>query len=125
LWLFEDHAENYGNFLKENNIDEIPVYLTSNNDRNFANQLWFRNLDGRSVLYGDYRNLYYDFRVRGVLKDSEAARSRKSSGNIQAKLPYTQGQLSKVLRTTENVRKGLAGNKSLENVTKFLEKLKQ
>ena len=72
LWLFRDQAENYGKFLRNANINEMPVCLTGNSLKNFANQLWFGRLVCRSGLLGDYR--YFDSidRMRGVLNAPKA-----------------------------------------------------
>ena len=121
LWLFKDQAEAYGNFLKENNINEMPVYLSSDSKKNFANQVWFGSLGGRSGLLGD--NWYLGCgRVRGVLKQTGEAssQSRKSS---EAKLPYTQKQKERVVGIIQDVREGKKGTSQLEKAIKFLEEI--
>lgn len=122
LWLFGDQAEAYGNFLKENNINEMPVWLVSqdhvnNQKQSFARQLWLHYLVIRSDLSGDYRTLNYVNRTRGVQKTSEAG--------SQPKLPYTQREVSKALKLAEEVRVGKLGNSKLEKVVSFLENLKE
>ena len=80
LFLFKDQAENYGNFLRENEISEMPVWLL---DKNYVNskegsiltQLWLLDLGNWSVVVGYYGYFVYDCRVRGVFeKPSEAGR---------------------------------------------------
>lgn len=115
LWLFKDLAEAYGNFLSDNKINEMPVYLTENNEKMFANQLWFGNLDNRPDLFGHIRSLDCNGDVRGLWKETNKSR----------KLPYTSRQVEGALKTTENVMQGKAGTLGLESVIKFLERLKE
>lgn len=63
-YAFRDVAENYGLFLKEAGIEEMPVYLANISDKPFARQMWFRLLDGRSELYGG--GYLDDGRLRGM-----------------------------------------------------------
>jgi hypothetical protein len=99
VYAFGDNAKDYGEFLKEVGIDEMPVYLANNEDKLFARQLWFRSLDNRSVLVGDSRSLGCDYRVRGVRKGTADAQK-----NLEA---YTPLQIAKVLKS-----KGLSGIES-------------
>lgn len=70
-YVFGETAKSYGEFLRESGISEMPVFLVGknqvdNNDKSFSRQLWLYDLDGRSVLVGNYGDLYCDSRVRGV-----------------------------------------------------------
>lgn len=121
LWLFEDLAEDYGDFLKNNKINRMPVYLTSNNKEKFANQLWLGNLGLRSYLNGDYRLLGFGHNVRGVLKESAAGTSQKFS----EKLPYTPKQVDKISKIINGVRQGNIPASKLEKALEFLNRLKE
>jgi len=74
----EKKAKAYGKFLREAGIKEMPVYAVDKDYVNeqsqpFARQLWFRSLDYRPGLDGDYWGLGYDIlRVRGVKVGAEA-----------------------------------------------------
>ena len=119
LWLFKDQAENYGNLLEENSINEMPAYLTGNNKEKFANQLWLSRLSIKSELYGSSRGLSYDYWLREVLNSVE--------GNLQKnsrKLPYTPKQLTKISQVVERVRQGNLPASKLEKVLDFFENLK-
>ena len=65
-------AQNYGDFLKDSRfkIKYISIRLGkqeyTNKIGDYANQFWFSGLDNWSRLNGGSRDLYYDFRVRGV-----------------------------------------------------------
>lgn len=86
---FGDVAGDYGLFLKEAGIKEMPVYLANVSDRPFARQLWFgvlgywSDLDGHWVL-GD------DDGVRGVCQKTSEAGSQK--------ILYSEKQISKALK---------------------------
>ena len=91
VFVFEDFAQEYGDFLKEAGIKEMPIYLANVEEKPFARQVWFGNLDVRSVLNGYDRNLDYDYRVRGV---------RYAEGVAQNAEPtYNKKQISDVLKT--------------------------
>jgi len=127
LWLFKDMAGQYGDFLRQNNIDEMPVYLSGNDKKSFANQLWFGDFDFRSGLNCHSRDIGYYNGVRWVLKQTNEAssHSRKSGQKSQKIKPaHTPRQLDRVLRTTQNIKNGEAGTSGLENVINFLERPK-
>ena len=65
VYAFGEVAKQYGEFLKEAGIEEMPVWLANVQDKPFARQMWFRDLVGRSELNGNDRGLSY-CRVRGV-----------------------------------------------------------
>jgi len=67
-FAFGRSAGEYGEFLKEAGIKEIPVYLANLEEKPFARQAWLRWIvdDYRSGLDGDGRYLDFDNAVRGV-----------------------------------------------------------
>lgn len=65
-FVFGDVAEDYGLFLKEAGIEEMPLYLASPENKPFARKMWFRCLGDRFGLAGNNRNLYYDDWLRGI-----------------------------------------------------------
>ena len=82
LFLFKDQAENYGNFLKENGIDKMPVWLVDRNyvdseERVILTQLWLHPLDGRSCVYGDSNDFDCYYGVRGLLKKTNEVMKNK------------------------------------------------
>jgi len=119
LWLFKDQAEAYGDFLRENNLSEMPVYLSDNSKKNFANQLWLGSLGGGSELDGG-RLLDCGSRVRGVLRTGEASSQPKKSDS-EIKLLYTPKQKGKIIEIIQEVREGKKGTSQLEKAIKFLE----
>ena len=75
-WLFEDQAKDYGLFLKENGINEMPLFFNDQDYINkqkspYANQLWLGCLLGRYNLRGNLGGLFlfYNQKVRGVFKE--------------------------------------------------------
>ena len=78
----EKDAKEYGLFLRENGINEMPVLLVdrkyvNKQDRSFARKLWFRGLGGRSGLSGSGRSLDCNCWVRGVPKETGEASPQK------------------------------------------------
>ena len=67
-YAFGAEAENYGVFLKEAGIKEMPVYLANIANKAFARQAWLHRLvaDGQSFLDGYYWVLNCNLAVRGV-----------------------------------------------------------
>ena len=64
-------AQNYGEFLIEAGIKQLPVYATdvkyvNQQNQPFVRQLCFGDLDFGSGLDGDLMNLFNSDRVRGV-----------------------------------------------------------
>ncbi len=64
-------AGQYGDFLFDAGIEQLPIYALDSRyvdqqSKPFARQLWFRNLGQWSDIYVDGRNLYSDWRVRGM-----------------------------------------------------------
>ncbi len=102
-FAFGDVARNYGEFLKENGIKQMPVCLDNLDNKPFARQLWFHNLDGDSVLNGYGRYLDCDVRVRGVSSSGEA--SAQNFPAAQNSELYTAKQIRTALKKT-----GITGN---------------
>ena len=94
-FAFGKIAKDYGKFLKEAGIKEMPVYLANCSNKAFARQMWFRNV-GRSVLDGDSRDLLYYLNnwARGVREVSAEGAAQKIS-NAES---YTPKQISRVLK---------------------------
>jgi hypothetical protein len=70
-FLFKEDAQPYAGRLEEDGIENVPVWLVDSNHVKeqkapFARALWLRGVDVRSGLGGDYGDLSYDFRARGV-----------------------------------------------------------
>ena len=97
VYAFGEDAQKYGDFLKEAQITEMPVFLASIGDKAFARQMWFWNLVNWSVLSGDGGDLNGDSRVRGVPDSAEGTAAKNSE-------VYSPAQISAVLKT-----KGLTG----------------
>jgi len=97
VWTFggEEVARQYGEFLKQAGIKEMPVWVVGKdyvNDKNkpFVRQMWFRCLGGRSGL-GGYGRVLYCGRVRGVCEDAEGV-----AKNLES---FTLEQLQRALKT--------------------------
>ena len=61
-WMFEDFARKYGEALRGEGIEEMPIWIPEKNYVNeqskpFARKLWFLDLGCRSGLCGDYNSL--------------------------------------------------------------------
>lgn len=65
-YAFGDVAEQYGQFLREEGINEMSILLYDLQDKPFATQLWFGNLSSGSSLSGYGGDLNVDGRLRGV-----------------------------------------------------------
>ena len=107
----EKKAQEYGAFLKEAGISEMPLWIVDNKYVNeqenfFVRKLWFRYLGNWSVLDGDNRYLYCDYRVRGVRGVCEANEPQKNLGNVTR---YTLEDIEKALKESgfSGAKKGL------------------
>ena len=89
LFLFKDQAENYGNFLRDNKINEMLVWLI---DKSYVDsqkgttltQLWLHHIDDRSGVVGYDGSLNFNDRVRGVFeKPGEAGRVFEKGSKIK------------------------------------------
>lgn len=92
VYAFGASTKQYGEFLKQAGINEMPVWLASVQDKAFARQLWLFRLDCvvRSGLNGHNGNLNADGRVRGVCDSAE--------GTAQNSEVYTPAQIFKTLK---------------------------
>ena len=76
-------AQNYGDFLEDVGIKEMPVHVVDSDyvktrNKPFERLLWFAPLPGRSNLDGNYiRDLHVNYWVRGVREISDAVRTRQ------------------------------------------------
>ena len=75
-YAFGEYAEDYGKFLKEFGIKEMPIWFTDIQDKPFARKVWFGRLGdiNRSDLRCDWYLCGDGSRVRGVrYNNGEAA----------------------------------------------------
>ncbi len=115
--VLKDVAKQYLEF----NGQDIPVYLVGDDvvgkqKGTLLTQMWFRWLDSdnRSALDGNYWDLNYIDRVRGVSSAGEAT---------QKVLPYTSKDIKRNLQIAEGVREGKIPASKLEKVINFLQGL--
>lgn len=100
IYAFGKNAKNYGEFLREAGIQEMPVDTTDMQEKSFVRPVWFRRLDNnsRSGLGCDNRNLHYgNNRVRGVNESAEGTQKFSEA--------YTLTQISKSLN-----QRGISGS---------------
>jgi len=90
-FAFGKIAKDYGNFLKDAGIKEMPVYLANCEKKPFARQMWFRGLGDNSELGGSGRLLDCSCRARGV-------REVSAEGAAQKIQTYTLNDISKALK---------------------------
>ncbi len=102
-FAFGKNAKAYGEFLKENGIDSIQVYLANSENKPFARQAWLCRIDsdGRSDLDGYDRDLSYGYdEVRGV---RASANSKGASVARKIEAPkveaYTPKDIQNALKT--------------------------
>ena len=97
-YAFGGFEKQYGEFLKEAGIKEMPIWLADIQEKPFVRPVWFcRPGYGRSGLYCsgrflDYGGLYVDLRVRGVSNGAEG-----TAKNSEA---YTPAQIAKALKSS-------------------------
>jgi hypothetical protein len=98
-FAFGENAKAYGEFLKENGINNIQFYLADYQDKPFARQAWLYGFDsyGRSGLDGNSWDLYSDhIGVRGVRASDEVAKPSVENSRVEA---YTQKDIQKALES--------------------------
>jgi hypothetical protein len=98
-FAFGENAKAYGEFLKENGINNIQFYLADHQDKPFARQAWLCRIgsDDESGLDGDLRYLNYDgSEVRGVRASDEVAKPSAENSRVEA---YTQKDIQKALES--------------------------
>jgi len=96
-FAFGKNAKAYGEFLKENGINSIQVYLGDAQNKPFATQAWLCRIggDGGSFLDGDDGGLsYVSDVVRGVR--SASAKGASVARKIET---YTPKDIQKALKT--------------------------
>ncbi len=82
VYAFGSIAKQYGEFLRDAGIKEMPVWLEELQDKPFVRQLWFGNLDIRSGLLGtNDKDLDSGYGMRGV-----RASVQGTAKNIEAKV---------------------------------------
>jgi hypothetical protein len=122
--LLKDQAEKYLEFNGQN----IPVYLVGkdavdNQSATLLTQLWFRNLDYRSGLHGNW-SLGYGGRVRGV-RVSGAEGTQKSFLGETRVFPYTEQQLDLYLETAKGLKEGNLGSLQAGKLEELILGIKQ
>jgi len=114
-FAFGKNAKAYGEFLKENGINNIQFYLSDYQDKPFARQAWLCrvNSDDESGLDGDLRYLNYDSsEVRGVRVSDEVAKPSAENSRVEA---YTPKEIQKAL---ESLKLAGLGSQILEALKK-------
>lgn len=76
-YAFGKFSEDYGNFLKEAGIKNMPIWVANLEDKTFARKVWFRNLGSKSDLDDNNRALDYDSGSRGVRCENASASEPK------------------------------------------------
>lgn len=97
VFAFGDFAKQYGEFLREAGINEMPIWMAdeagvNKQENSFVRQLFFNRLGGRSSLNGDCRILDCGDRLRG------ACEKASETGSWNSTVVYTQKQISRVLK---------------------------
>ena len=87
-FAFGDVAEDYGLFLKDAEIEVMPIWLADIQEKPFAKQIWFSDLGNGSGLNGG-RSLYCGNGVRGVRYAESVA---QNAGQL-----YSSAQITKAL----------------------------
>jgi hypothetical protein len=110
-YIFGSSAQAYGDFLKGAGIQEMPVWMVDNiGDKPFARQAWFFGLDYRLWLLGNYWDLDYDGRVRGVCEDALASEPNQKMNRENLGYPLSD------LKILKGVRAGNLAPKELESI---------
>ena len=96
-FAFGKNAKAYGEFLKENGIDNIQVYLANSGNKPFARQAWlywvgsdWSSLSGSGILGCG------DVGVRGVRASDEVAKPSAKNSRVEA---YTPKDIQRALKT--------------------------
>ncbi len=124
-------AQDYGDFLREAGINEMPVWVVEGSYMNnpqhegraFTRKVWLYRLDydGRSYLDGDVRSLNYGSRTRGVRQSFSEAQTQKISGE-KGEL-YDASQINRYKQILQGVRSGEIPASQLEEVLSFVRSL--
>lgn len=109
----EKKAQEYGAFLEEAGINEMPLWIVDQayvdkEELPFARKLWFWDLVNGSDLNGYSRLLHYNNRVRGVREVREANEPQKNSENASVQL-YSLEDIERALEESgfSGAKKGL------------------
>lgn len=96
VFMFGAAAKDYGEFLREYGINEMPLWLFDTKDKPFVNQAWLGGFvnGGRSVLVGNNWGLEVEVHLRGV-RSSGAEGDAKASKKEKT---YTGAEISRALR---------------------------
>ncbi len=108
-FLFRDKAKEYGQFLKENGIKRVPLYVVGKayaqkQDRAFSRALWANDLGSDSALDGDSSLILYygSGRVSGVSRSEPEGRAAAP----QAPRAVSSGSQTLEASVLEAVRQG-------------------
>ena len=116
-FLFRDKAKEYGRFLKENGINNVPLYVVDKahakeQGKVFSRALWAGSLYFISALVGYDFLYYYGGRVSGVSRSEPEARATApqapravSSGNAGLVAPTLEEVLAVTSRFTADVNR--------------------
>ena len=99
-FAFGNIAKDYGLFLKDAGIKEMPIWFASQKEKAFARQMWFRRRGSgsRSGLNGNDGNLYCDFSGARGVRDGIGRTQRCTSAEGAAQKMHSEKQISKALK---------------------------
>ena len=111
-YIFGNSARDYGSFLKDVGIKEMPVWMVDDiGSKSFVRQAWFVRLDDESRLDGYVRYLDCNDRVRGVCEDALASEPSKIAKGSSQNLYFPTD-----LEILRKVRTGDVAPKELEKI---------
>ena len=122
LWLFKDQAKAYGDYLKANDIEAMPVWLagksyTNDQKKPFERQLWLHRLGSQSGLGAGNGGLSCVAWLRGVSRGTVIAEgdSQKISES------YTSEEIAKAAHSLDlnRLREGRLENLLIEELRKL------
>ena len=106
-FAFGKYAKEYGKFLKDAEINEMPIWTANLENKPFARQLWFWGLDGRSGLNGNW-DLDDINGVRGVRDGVRKAQQKTESYTPQQiQMEKQMEEALTELRYPENAKKSI------------------
>lgn len=71
-FAFGDVAKDYGLFLNNHDIQEMPIWLPSDKkEKSYSRPVWFYNLGNGSGLNGIIGALHYGVRLRGIVRSQK------------------------------------------------------
>ncbi len=97
-FAFGKNAKEYGEFLKENGIDNIQFYLANSGNTPFARQAWLCGVGegDRSGIGGNWDLELDDNEARGVRASDEVAKPSGKESRVEA---YTSKDIQRALET--------------------------